>query len=110
MPEKEPGRSSKPRSATTPEAYPTVPPSVPYPSGDYSYTIEVVMGMQKTIGQLEQAVKTLTEEFRDVRKKLGRISHIIYAAGVVGTIGLAVFIFVANKMADAFIASLKHQS
>jgi hypothetical protein len=66
------------------------------------------MQMQKTLGQVEQAVKTLTEDFREERKKVNRLSHIIYAAGVVGGIGLAILIFLANKLADVFIASLKH--
>ena len=100
-------RGQKRADLTTPDAYtPTAPQC---PSGDYSYTLEVVMGMQKTLGQLEQAVKTLTEEIRDVRKKLDRISHIVHAAGVVGTIGMAILVFLANKIADAFIAGLRHQ-
>ena len=92
---------------------PVAPPSdfaitSPQPSGDYSYTLEVCMQMQKTLGQVEQAVKTLAEDFREERKKVNRLSHIIYAAGVVGTIGLAILIFLANKLADVFIAGLKH--
>jgi hypothetical protein len=92
---------------TTPEGFPVNTPQQ-LPSGDYSYTLEVCMQMQKTLGQVEQAVKTLTEDFREERKKVNRLSHIIYAAGVVGGIGLAILIFLANKLADVFIASLKH--
>ena len=91
---------------TPPRMPDTTPPS--YPSSDYSYILEIVMGMQRTLGQVEQAVKTLTEDSRENRKKIDRLSHIIYAAGVVGTIGVAILIFLANKLADVFIASLKH--
>jgi hypothetical protein len=108
MSERELGRQTKSHSTTTPEGYTTVPPNVAYPSGDYSYILEIVMGMQKTLGQVEQAVKTMTDDFREERKKISRLRHIIYAAGVVGTIGLAILVFLANKFADVFIASLKH--
>jgi len=94
-----------PVAPTTPEGFPTTSPHLP--SADYSYTLEICMQMQKTLGQVEQAVKTLTDDFREERKKVNRLSHIIYAAGVVGTIAVAILIFLANKLADAFIASLK---
>ncbi len=32
-----------------------------YPSGDYSYVLEVVMKMQDTLGQLKEAVGALKE-------------------------------------------------
>jgi hypothetical protein len=99
-------RGQKSTNLTTPEGFPTTAPQ--FPSGDYSYTLEVCMQMQKTLGQVEQAVKTLTDDFREERKKVNRLSHIIYAAGVVGTISVAILIFLANKLADVFIASLKH--
>jgi hypothetical protein len=79
----------------------------PQPSGDYTYTVEIVMGMQRTLGKIEQAVDTLTTDARETSKKVNRLSHIIYAAGVVGAIALAIFIFMANKLADALIATLK---
>ena len=98
-------RPPKSANLTTPEAFPTTAPQVP--SGDYSYTLEVCMQMQRTLGQVEQAIKTLSDDFKEERKKLNRLSHIIYAAGVVGTIGLAILVYSANKLADVFIASLK---
>ncbi len=66
---------------TTPQAY---PPS------DYSFTLQSIMEMQKTLGQLTQAVTTLTEESKKSSTKLDQISHKIYAAEVVG--GLLVLI------------------
>jgi hypothetical protein len=68
------------------------------------------MGMQRTLGKIEQAVDTLTTDARENSKKVSRLSHIIYAAGVVGTIALAIFIFMANKLADALIAVMKKGS
>jgi hypothetical protein len=97
-------RSSK-SGATTPEAYPTTAPQLP--SGDYSYILEIVMGMQRTLGKIEQAVDTLTTDSRENIRKVSRLSHIIYAAGVVVLIAVAIFSFTANKLADALIAALK---
>ena len=65
------------------------------------------MGMQKTLGELTQAVKTLTTESSQARKKLDRLSHIVYSAGVVGTILVVIIGFLANKIADAVIATIK---
>ena len=75
MAEKERGKATRPQ--TTPEDYPVSASHSLYPSGDFSYILEIVMGMQKSMGGLEQAVKTLTEESAGSRKKLDRISHII---------------------------------
>ena len=88
---------------------PTVPTSFAettpvFPSGDFSYTLEVVMEMQKTLGAHTQAVTTLTDEVKGLRTKVDKMSHIIYAAGVVGTILLAVGVWLLNKMADVVIS------
>jgi len=65
------------------------------------------MHMQGMLGGLSQAVETLTREQSEVRKKVDRLSHIVYAAGVVGTMLAVILGFVANKIADAVIASIK---
>jgi adenylylsulfate kinase-like enzyme len=65
------------------------------------------MGMQRTLGKIEQAVDTLTTDSRENIRKVSRLSHIIYAAGVVVLIAVAIFSFTANKLADALIAALK---
>ena len=102
MPEKESSRSSRSRGATTPEGYPTVPPSVAYPSGDYSYTLEVVMEMQKTLGQLTQAIATLTEQGKEHGRKLEDACKDIHAAKVV--VGVVCALVVAASTVLGFIA------
>ena len=78
---------------TTPQAY--------APS-DHSFTFQTFMEIQKNLGQLNQAIVTLTEESKKSSTKLDEVSHKVYAAqvtiGVVGSIlaaisGGALFLF-----------------
>ncbi len=67
------------------------PPSYPYPAHDYTaFTFQAIMEMQKSIGQLTQAVTTLTEESKRRGETLDRISHKVYAAQVVVVIAGAI--------------------
>jgi hypothetical protein len=49
---------------------------------EHSFTLQSIIEIQKSIGQLTQAVTTLTEESRASRVKLDEISHKVYAAQV----------------------------
>lgn len=95
---------ARPKETTPPHPLQT---TTPLPSGDYSYTVELVGTIQNQLGRLTQAVETLTTDSSELRKKVDRLSHIVYAAGVVGTILAVVLGFIANKVADALIAALK---
>jgi hypothetical protein len=68
------------REESTPGKMPASDPSSYYPASDYSFTLQAVMEMQKTVGQLTQAVQTLQEQQKSFSQKLDRISHQIYAA------------------------------
>jgi hypothetical protein len=90
----DPGKGSRPgktlppnpAAATTPEAYPTT--SSQLPSGDYSYTLEVCMEMQKTLGQVTEAITALKGQSKTHGEQLGQVSRDIYAAKVViGLVG-----------------------
>ena len=76
-------------SDIAPSQFPTTTPPT-YPSSDYSFTLQTVMEMQKTLGQLTQAVTTLTDESRKRGETLDKISHKVYAAQVVITIAAVV--------------------
>ena len=67
---------------TTPQRLPDTTPQV-YPGQNYDFTLQAVFEMQKTMGQLTQAIQTLTEEAKESKKTLSRISHIIYGATAV---------------------------
>lgn len=76
-------------TASVPSQLPQTTPQA-YPPSDHSFTLQSIMEMQKSLGQLTQAVTTLTEESKKSSIKLDEISHKIYAAEVVG--GLLVLI------------------
>jgi hypothetical protein len=70
MPDPKPPRGGKssPQSATTPEDFPTNPPRQ-LPSGDYSYTVELVGSINRELGHLAEAVNGLKEQSKDRDKK-----------------------------------------
>jgi hypothetical protein len=69
-------RSTRP---TTPENFPT---QSPQPSGDYSYTLEIVMHMKESVGRLLEAVDSLKADSREHRNELKVISQEIHGAKV----------------------------
>lgn len=75
-------------SSITPPTSRITPPS-DYSKGDYStFILPAILEMQKTLGQLTQAVTTLSEKSKDSGDKLDRISHKVFAAEVVvGIVG-----------------------
>lgn len=77
-------RSTKP---TTPEAFPT---QAPTPSGDYSYTLEIVMNMQRTLGGVAEAVNSLKDDSKEYRAELKGLSKDFHAAKVLARCLIAV--------------------
>ncbi len=88
----------------TPSRFPSTP--TPVPSSDYSFTLQAIMEMQKAIGGLTQSVSTLTKQSEDQGRKVERISHIIYAAGAVGTIFAGTAVWLLSKIADLIVSVL----
>lgn len=68
----------------------TNPPA--YPSGDYSYVLEIVMRMQDTLGQLKEAVGSLKEQSKHHGDKLDQIGKDVHAAKI--AVGVATAIIV----------------
>ena len=54
----------------TPEKFPSVLPPVGYPNASYDFAVQAVMEMQKTVGQLCEAVASLKDQSRDHDRKL----------------------------------------
>ena len=81
----DPGKRS--RNPTTPEDFPTTSPP---PSGDYSYTLEIVMHMKESMGRLLEAVDSLKTDSKELRGEVSKLGKDIHAAkvvfGVVGTL------------------------
>jgi hypothetical protein len=95
-----------------PTKYPEIPPAQALPSGDFSYNIEAVMQVQKTLGELTQAVKTLTEEIKEQKSDLKMVSKDVHTwkvtirvvglilAGAVAFAGWAI-----SKVVDVYVIS-----
>lgn len=74
---------------------------------DHSFLLQMIFELQKSSGQLTQAVTTLTEQVRDQGKKLDSISHRVYgAAAVLGVIG-AILYFFLDRMWTKVLAVLQ---
>ena len=89
-----------------PEHYPVTPPPG-FRADDHSWVLQTIMELQKSTGQLSQAVNTLTEQSKEQGKKLDSISHRVYAAAaVVTTIGGILYFFL-NRMWDQVASALE---
>ena len=89
-----PHRESKPgRMADT-------TPAPIMPSGDYSYTVEIVMRMERDVGKLMEAVDGLKERQSEQGRKLDVIGKQIYAAIVLITVVGGVLMFFAKSIND----------
>ena len=65
--------------------------------------VEGMMQMQKTLGELTASVNSLKSASDKQGTKLDRISHILFAAGVVLSIVLGIGAFLMNKMWDGIV-------
>ena len=99
---KEKSQSSS-QVTTPPTRFADTTPPISY---DHSFPLQTVLELQKSIGQMGQAILTLTEDSKENRKKLDRLSHIIYAAGVVGTVIGATMVWLLDKLSGVVVAYL----
>ena len=119
-------RTSRRRKAgAQPEEVPQTPPPQ---LADWSWLLQTLMGLQKTVGEVSQSVQTLTrqgnkhEEKLDqfghrldqfshrldqISHRLAQINHRIYAAVVVLTVVGAVLLWVLNAASDEIVAVAK---
>ncbi len=93
------------QAQSSPDSAPSkLPQTTPqdYITSEHSFILQSVMEMQKALGQLTQAVTTLTEESKKSSTRLSEVSHKIYAAEVtikvvggllslIGGVGLLLF-------------------
>ena len=112
-------RTSRRRKAEgPPEEFPQTPPPQ---IADWSWLLQTLMGLQKTVGELSQSVQTLTRQGNKHEEKLdqfghrldqishtlAQINHRIYAAVVVLTVVGAVLLWVLNAASDEIVAVAK---
>ena len=112
-------RTSRRRKAgAQPEEVPQTPPPQ---LADWSWLLQTLMGLQKTVGELSQSVQTLTRQGNKHEEKLdqfghrldqishtlAQINHRFYAAVVVLTVVGAVLLWVLNAASDEIVAVAK---
>jgi hypothetical protein len=79
-----------------PTRFAEVPPPASTPSGDYSYTLEVVMGMQATLGKLTEAIDTLKGSIKSQGEKLDSVSRDVHTAKVVMWVAIGITSFLGT--------------
>lgn len=67
-------KKTDPPGGSIPSLFADVPPSPPLPSGDYSYTVELVGSIQNQLGKLTEATDTLKEVVKEQGKKIDDVS------------------------------------
>ena len=97
-------RGRRDKAESPPEDFPETPP--PQPT-DRSWSLQMLMELQRTVGELSQSVETLKNESKEHDKKLNQINHRIYATVVVLTIFGAVLLWILNAVSDEIVTAVK---
>lgn len=92
---------------STPAAPQGTPQDVAGFDRDHSFTLQAIMEMQRSLGELTQAVKTLTDTTKIHGDKIEKISHRVYAAGAVIVVLLGIGTFFLDKIWDTLAAIVK---
>jgi hypothetical protein len=87
---------------TVPGRLPDTTPPV-FPGPNYDFILQCVFEIQKTVGQLTQAVNTLTDQQKTLSERLNKISHQIYAAIAVILVFGAILTFFAKGINDLIL-------
>jgi hypothetical protein len=82
----------------TPPEIPETPPPRQYPTADYDFTLQTVMELQKTVGQLTERINVLIGRVDSQDKTLTSISRNIYAGWIVLVIFLTAGGFLIDKL------------
>lgn len=86
------------------------PASTPqsYPVHEHSFTLQTVLELQKSVGELcsevrltREAVEKLDSRLDKIEERVSAVTHKLYAASVVMAILVAIGAFVMNKAWDA---------
>ena len=95
------------RTETPPQIAETLP-SARHSMADYSFTLQAIMELQKTVGGLAEAVNNLKSNIDKQGDKLEKISQRVYAAGVVLTIAVPILAVLANWLGPIILAAIRN--
>ena len=106
-----PPTDPRPEMQTTPGEVTSTPQS--FASPEYNFTLQIVFELQKSTGQLTEAVTSLkasidrqTGRIEKLEDKLSGVTHKVYAAGVVLLILLGLGGFIVNKAWDLMVQKI----
>lgn len=98
------GQRPKSSEQSTPDVTGDIATPQHFINADHSFTLQTVMELQKSTGQLTECINSLrssvdkqTTKLEKLEDKLSSVTHKIYAASVVLTIMVAVGGFIVNK-------------
>ena len=95
----------EPDRENTHESPPTELPQTPPPQPvDWSWSLQSIMELQKTVGALSKSVETLAAQAEKHDRKLDQISHRIYAAVAVLAVVGGVLAWILNAASDEVVA------
>lgn len=98
----------KPDRESTHESPPTELPQTPPPQPvDWSWSLQMIMELQKTVGALSKSVETLAAQAEKHDRKLDQISHRIYAAAALLVVIGAVLAWIFNAASDEVVDVVK---
>lgn len=110
-------QSQKDQELSTPDKYsnPITPQNHEQPS--HNFTLQAIMGLQKSTGQLTTAVESLKESIDKQDKKVTKleetisgVTHKIYAATAILVIFVAIGSFIVSKAWDLMAKNITSQT
>ncbi|MFU8789879.1 MAG: hypothetical protein ACNA7G_12690 [Methylobacter sp.] len=108
------GNPSSSGSAEVPRDFPNVPPSSPMI--DHSFTLQAVMEMQRSIGQLTEAINqlgrsvdTLDNRTKSVEEEVSKVNTRLAIAAAILALLLVAGGYVIDKVWDSAWAFIAHQ-
>ena len=90
----------------TPDEFPVTTPRG-FRADDHSWILQTIMELQKSSGQMMQAIATLTEKVGEQGKKLDSMSHRMYATAAVLTALGTILYFFLDRMWARILAVLQ---
>src|SRR5208337_3236290 len=90
--------TERPEGSTPPDFAETTPSRYPMP--DYSFTLQAVIELKGSVGELKEAVRRLQGDSQSQGTKLDSISHRIYAASAIILLLLGAIGWVLDKIWD----------
>lgn len=98
------GKGQQQAKQATPRKQPNVLPPAHVGGHDHSFTLQAIMEMQRTLGQLVEATESLKRSADEQRKEIKGHGYIIAGASAATTVVLMIGGYFIDKMWDKLAA------